>query len=157
MPKNFLRFAILPFSFLTLPLSLRLTSSLLHPSKAHSTTMAATITNAKAPIRVALLVCGTPIPAVAELHGEYPAIFNNLLQDGLKELKERKTVGPDTELVLEGFDVREGLYPEHLSDYDGVLISGSGRCFVIHRLSSRELQFALATMAYTPALFHWTL
>lgn len=90
--------------------------------------MAATIINAKAPIRVALLVCGTPIPAVAEPYGEYPAIFNNLLQDGLKELKERKTVGPDTELVLEGFDVREDKYPERLSDYDGILISGSGMC-----------------------------
>jgi hypothetical protein len=90
--------------------------------------MAATIVNAKTPIRVALLVCGTPIPAVAEPYGEYPAIFNNLLQDGLKELKERKTVGLDTELVLEGFDVREDKYPERLSDYDGILISGSGIC-----------------------------
>ncbi|KAG0371153.1 hypothetical protein BGX24_001824 [Mortierella sp. AD032] len=87
--------------------------------------MAVTITNAKSPIRVALLVCGTPIPAVAEVYGEYPAVFNNLLQDGLKELKERKAVDPDAELVLEGFDVREDLYPERLSDYDGVLITGS--------------------------------
>lgn len=90
--------------------------------------MAATITQAKAPIRVALLVCGTPIPIVAEAYGEYPAIFNNLLQDGLKELKKRRTVDPDTELVTEGFDVREDIYPERLSDYDGVLITGSGIC-----------------------------
>ncbi|KAF9101494.1 hypothetical protein BGX29_005539 [Mortierella sp. GBA35] len=87
--------------------------------------MAATITNARTPIRVALLVCGTPIPAVAEPYGEYPAIFNNLLQDGLKELKERRAIDPSAELVLEGFDVREDIYPERLSDYDGILISGS--------------------------------
>lgn len=105
-----------------------LINTLTHSPSPLPTTMAATIINAKAPIRVALLVCGTPIPAVAEPYGEYPAIFNNLLQDGLKELKERKTVGPDTELVLEGFDVREDKYPERLSDYDGILISGSGMC-----------------------------
>lgn len=87
--------------------------------------MAVTITDQKAPIRVALLVCGTPIPPVAEPYGDYPIIFSNLLQDGLKELKERKAVDASAEVVLEAFDVREDIYPERPTDYDGILITGS--------------------------------
>jgi len=93
--------------------------------------MAVTNTTPKASIRVALLVCGTPIPSVAEPYGDYPVIFNNLLQDGLKELKGRKSIDTTTELVLEGFDVREGIYPEQVGDYDGIVITGSGKLPVI--------------------------
>ncbi|KAF9155686.1 hypothetical protein BGX21_005065 [Mortierella sp. AD011] len=80
---------------------------------------------AKNHIRVALLVCGTPIPSVAEAFGEYPAIFRNLLQRGLVELKKQGAIGPDTELVLEGFDVREDKYPDNINDWDAIWISGS--------------------------------
>jgi hypothetical protein len=120
--------------------------------------MAATISHPNAPIRVALLVCGAPIPAVAEPYGEYPAIFNNLLQDGLKELKERKAVDPDTELILEGFDVREEIYPENLSDYDGVVITGSGMChlfcslFFLASVFRQSRVLLLTPLAYTFSL-----
>ncbi|KAG0248824.1 hypothetical protein BG011_009870 [Mortierella polycephala] len=76
-------------------------------------------------IRIALLVCGTPIPAVAKPFGEYPALFRNLLHSGLDLLKSQKAVDPDTTLTLKGFDVREDIYPERLSDWDGIMISGS--------------------------------
>ncbi|KAF9351485.1 hypothetical protein BGX26_010517 [Mortierella sp. AD094] len=76
-------------------------------------------------IRVALLVCGTPIPPVAEAFGEYPTIFRNLLQRGLGELKKQSAIGPDAELVLEGFDVCEDKYPDDINDWDAIMISGS--------------------------------
>ncbi|KAF8971972.1 hypothetical protein BGZ46_010193 [Entomortierella lignicola] len=76
-------------------------------------------------IRVALLVCGTPIPPVAESFGEYPAVFRNLLQRGLEELKRQGSVDQDTEVVLEGFDVREDKYPDNINDWDAIMISGS--------------------------------
>ncbi|KAF9436055.1 hypothetical protein BGZ76_004934 [Entomortierella beljakovae] len=76
-------------------------------------------------VRVALLVCGTPVLPVLEVYGEYPAIFTYLLQRGLGELKQRNAIDPGTELVLEGFDVREDNYPDNINDWDAIMISGS--------------------------------
>ncbi|GJJ76990.1 glucosinolate gamma-glutamyl hydrolase [Entomortierella parvispora] len=87
--------------------------------------MTATISDPSKTIRVALLVCGTPVPPVAGPFGEYPVLFTNLLLEGLDHLKTEKAVDPETILVLEGFDVREDIYPKDLSEWDGILISGS--------------------------------
>lgn len=92
--------------------------------------MAATISNANKTIRVALLVCGTPIPPVAEPFGDYPVLFTNLLLEGLDQLKTEKVLDPETTLILEGFDVREDIYPKDLADWDGILISGSGKNYM---------------------------
>ncbi|KAF9957489.1 hypothetical protein BGZ72_001771 [Mortierella alpina] len=85
----------------------------------------AVMAQAQNTVRVALLVCGTPIPPVAESFGEYPKIFKSLLSAGLHKLKQQGLAEPDSELVLEGFDVREDKYPERLADWDAILISGS--------------------------------
>ncbi|CAO3567794.1 unnamed protein product [Mortierella alpina] len=87
--------------------------------------MAAMASQATNTLRIALLVCGTPIPPVAENFGEYPVIFKSLLAAGLDKLKQRGLVEPSSELILEGFDVREDKYPERLKDWDAILISGS--------------------------------
>ncbi|KAG0057607.1 60S ribosomal protein L16B [Gryganskiella cystojenkinii] len=87
--------------------------------------MAPTTSNPSKIIRVALLVCGTPIPPVAEPFGDYPVQFRNLLLAGLDQLKAKQALDPETTLVLEGFDVREDIYPKDLADWDGILISGS--------------------------------
>ncbi|KAG0306696.1 hypothetical protein BGZ98_001897 [Dissophora globulifera] len=87
--------------------------------------MVAPITQNAKTIRVALLVCGTTIAPVAENFGLYPALFRTLLLQGLDELKKLKTVAQDTDLYLEGFDVREDVYPEELNDWDAIFISGS--------------------------------
>ncbi|KAF9426867.1 hypothetical protein BGZ94_005887 [Podila epigama] len=76
-------------------------------------------------IRLALLVCGTPIAPVLEAHGDYPAIFRRLFEAGLETLKAQGAIHPDTNLVLEGFDVREGIYPTSDVFWDGIVISGS--------------------------------
>ncbi|KAF9382476.1 hypothetical protein CPC16_009321 [Podila verticillata] len=75
-------------------------------------------------IRLALLVCGTPIPSILEVHGDYPDIFRGLFQAGLDQLKEQGAIDPKTQLVLAGFDVREGIYPR-AKEWDGIVISGS--------------------------------
>lgn len=77
-------------------------------------------------VRLALLVCGTPIPSILEVHGDYPDIFRSLFQAGLDQLKEQDATDPKTKLVLEGFDVREGIYPR-ANEWDGIVISGSGK------------------------------
>ncbi|KAG0081413.1 hypothetical protein BGZ92_000246, partial [Podila epicladia] len=75
-------------------------------------------------VRLALLVCGTPIPSILEAHGDYPVIFRGLFQAGLDQLKEQGAIDSSTKLVLEGFDVREGIYPR-ANEWDAIVISGS--------------------------------
>ncbi|KAF8938364.1 hypothetical protein BGZ58_001040 [Dissophora ornata] len=86
--------------------------------------MVAAVSQGTKSIRIALLVCGTPIPPVAEAFGEYPAIFRALLLQGLEELKKQNAIDQDTDLVLGGFDVREDIYPQ-LNEWDAIMISGS--------------------------------
>ena len=74
------------------------------------------------PIRLALLLCDTPIPAVQKLHGDYLAIFNKLLHSSLPP-----EASPER-FVVDSFDVvHEQKYPNHDDvEYAGVLISGAG-------------------------------
>jgi len=74
-------------------------------------------------IRLALLLCDTPIPSVRSVHGTYLDIFRKLLQTSLAQSLE----SPQREFELDGYDVVLGKYPSEgqLSQYDGILISGS--------------------------------
>lgn len=108
-------------------------------------------------VRLALLVCGTPIPSILEVHGDYPVIFRGLFQAGLDQLKEQGAIDPSTKLVLEGFDVREGIYPR-ANEWDAIVISGSGKankslwlclvceslCFLLVAKQQTELQRSYA-------------
>jgi len=59
--------------------------------------------------RIAILKTGAPPPALAETHGDYPAMFVTLLGDGFET-----TV----------FDVRQGEWPDPVG-FDGAVITGS--------------------------------
>lgn len=59
--------------------------------------------------RIAVLKTGAPPPALAEIHGDYPAMFGTLLGDGFET-----TV----------FDVRRGEWPDPVA-FDGAIITGS--------------------------------
>lgn len=83
-----------------------------------------------APVRLALLECDTPPPAIEQRRGTYWNIFSELL----------KASRSDVEFILEGYDVvKEQKYPdaeklqvkgESEGGYRGILISGSGVLFV---------------------------
>ena len=74
-------------------------------------------------IRLALLLCDTPAPAVRAVHGTYVDIFRQHLETSLDHAEL-----PHPEWSLDGYDVVKGHYPsdEALSRYHGILISGSG-------------------------------
>jgi GMP synthase-like glutamine amidotransferase len=59
--------------------------------------------------RIAILKTGTPPPALAEVHGDYPAMFGTLLGGGFET-----TV----------FDVQQGEWPDPVA-FDGAVITGS--------------------------------
>jgi hypothetical protein len=70
-------------------------------------------------IRLALLLCDTPIPAVRSVHGDYHDIFHALLNDALP--------GGTTSFILDPFDVvHKQEYPPIDVDYDGIMLTGSG-------------------------------
>ena len=60
-------------------------------------------------IRIAILKTGAPPPALAETHGDYPAMFGTLLGDSFQT-----TV----------FDVQQGEWPDPVA-FDGAIITGS--------------------------------
>lgn len=59
--------------------------------------------------RIAILKTGAPPPALAARHGDYPAMFRDLLGDGF---------------VLETFDVQAGEWPD-AGAFDAAIITGS--------------------------------
>lgn len=71
------------------------------------------------PKRIALLVCDTPVPAVLANQGDYHAIFNTLLSASLP--------AGAPPFVLDPYDVvHKQAYPPTDSEYDGIVITGSG-------------------------------
>lgn len=61
------------------------------------------------PLRIAILETGAPPPALAEVHGDYPAMFAILLGDSF---------------ATTTFDVQNGEWPDPVA-FDGAIITGS--------------------------------
>ena len=59
--------------------------------------------------RIAILETGAPPPALAEIHGDYPAMFRTLLGEGFD---------------VTVFDVQQGEWPDPVA-FDGAMITGS--------------------------------
>ncbi|GJE98213.1 class I glutamine amidotransferase-like protein [Phanerochaete sordida] len=69
------------------------------------------------PIRLALLLCDTPIQPVVDEHGDYTRIFDKLFRDSCP---------PGVTYVMDSFDVRNKMeYPEDIDQYDGLVMTGS--------------------------------
>ncbi|KZS91536.1 glutamine amidotransferase class-I, partial [Sistotremastrum niveocremeum HHB9708] len=76
-----------------------------------------------APVRIAVLTCDLPIPAVIREFGDYLEIYTIWLRNSLKA-GLGDTVDPDSNFIVHGYDVRAMQYPD-LNEYDGVIITGS--------------------------------
>jgi hypothetical protein len=95
----------------------------------------------KSVIKVALLINDTPVsssypfetradasqvPEVVARHGDYLEIYTRHLQDSLQSYPDESVRG--VELVIDGYEVRDGKYPEDVGAYDAVMMTGSGEC-----------------------------
>jgi hypothetical protein len=73
-----------------------------------------------APIHLAVLLCDTPNPSVVERHGDYHAIFQELLESSYPGTE-------DKDFILDPYDVvQKQEYPEVPDHYAGILLTGSG-------------------------------
>jgi GMP synthase-like glutamine amidotransferase len=94
-------------------------------------------------LRLALLVCDTPVPAVVEAHGKYPEIYDAWLTAS-------NVAGVPYELTP--FDVvnHPETYPNP-DEFDGIILTGSGS-LSLFRLSRLVLTRCLssAASAYSP-------
>ncbi|EIN05524.1 class I glutamine amidotransferase-like protein [Punctularia strigosozonata HHB-11173 SS5] len=71
------------------------------------------------PIRLALLVCDTPLPAIVAQHGDYRDVFRRLFIDSLPPHRK-------DDLILDAYDVvKEMSYPPPDEEYGGVVLTGS--------------------------------
>ncbi|KAL5521075.1 hypothetical protein ACEPAG_8997 [Sanghuangporus baumii] len=78
------------------------------------------------PIKLALLLCDTPVPAVLAAKGTYLDVFRELLRLSYPSFKLENEQSPSP-FILDGFDVVSAQeYPDlNKGEYSGVLISGS--------------------------------
>ncbi|KAH6896823.1 class I glutamine amidotransferase-like protein [Thelonectria olida] len=70
-------------------------------------------------LRVAMLNADIPVPNVAARTKTYGAIFHNLLTDAAHR------IAPHLKVESTDFDVVQGDYPESLSGFDAILVTGS--------------------------------
>lgn len=76
-------------------------------------------------LRLALLICDTPIPNVLEHEGNYNEVYHSYLRRSL-DVYQKDSV-QKIDFQLDGFDVRfKEEYP-NLDEYDGIVITGSGQ------------------------------
>jgi len=75
------------------------------------------------PVRLAVLVCGAPIPIIKEEYGDYSLMVKKMLQASYPALPLDSEEEP---FVLDSFDVvHEQAYPKDDAGYLGVIITGS--------------------------------
>lgn len=73
------------------------------------------------PIRIALLLCDTPIDEVAKKHGDYRDIFGDFFRNSVPDN------APTPEYVIDSYDVHyKQEYPENIDAYNAVVMTGSG-------------------------------
>lgn len=78
------------------------------------------------PLRIAILECDTPVPAVRAKHGAYDRIFTTLLSAGADALASSYPgLSSRAGLSLTAFDVVAAQVYPALEDVDAILISGS--------------------------------
>lgn len=76
------------------------------------------------PLRIAILVCDTPVPNVVARFGNYGNIFTTLLKAGADSLTSQD-ISSTSGLEISSFDVVIAQEYPNLEDVDGILISGS--------------------------------
>ncbi|KAJ5301499.1 hypothetical protein PENANT_c009G07360 [Penicillium antarcticum] len=72
-------------------------------------------------LRIAVLVCDTPVQPVLEKYGDYYAIFQGLLKQGFQDLE----LPEELDVQFSGYHVVENPQFPELHDYDAVLMTGS--------------------------------
>ena len=79
----------------------------------------------KAPLRIAVLECDTPLTQTKAKYGGYGGVFEVLLQSGAKALNQPELVHPESGLEITKWDIVNGDQYPNLDDVDGILITGS--------------------------------
>lgn len=87
-----------------------------------------------APLRFALLICDTPVPAVVKELGTYLEIYTRWLQKSFNAASG-SSVDPTTKFVVDGYDVVKAMNYPDLDKYDGLVLTGSCTSSVSHTIA----------------------
>lgn len=82
----------------------------------------------RAPIRLAILECDTPLPETKAKFNSYGGVFKTLLQASAESLDQPDLVHPESGLDVTCWHVEQNpdQYPK-LEEIDAILITGSSR------------------------------
>jgi len=85
-----------------------------------------TTTIMKPSLRIAILMCDSPLPLTTEKYGSYGGVFKALIEKSAESLKD-EIPGIGDRLELTSWNVYQvGEYPE-LGDIDAILLTGSSK------------------------------
>lgn len=79
----------------------------------------------RAPLRIAVLECDTPLPNTNARYNGYGGLFAALLKASAKALNQPERLDPETGLEVTKWDVVNGTEYPTLEDIDAVLLTGS--------------------------------
>ena len=70
-------------------------------------------------LKLAILVCDSTIPSIEKEEGSYERIFTTFLHAA------NASLSTPHKLIIDAFDVFDDCYPQDITVYDGVILSGS--------------------------------
>lgn len=79
----------------------------------------------RAPLRIAILECDTPLPNINHRYGGYGGVFRTLLTASAKTLHQSGQLDLATGLDISRWDIVNGTEYPRLDDIDAVLLTGS--------------------------------
>ncbi|KZS87381.1 class I glutamine amidotransferase-like protein [Sistotremastrum niveocremeum HHB9708] len=77
-----------------------------------------------APVRIALLICDTPVPPVVRESGDYLQIYGDWLRNSLRTALG-DTVVPESRFIMDGYDVVHKMEYPDLDQYEALVLTGS--------------------------------
>lgn len=81
----------------------------------------------RAPLRIAVLECDTPLPPIDARYDGYTGVFRTLLTASAKALNKPDQIEPENGLIISKWDIVNGVEYPKLEDVDAVLLTGSSR------------------------------
>lgn len=115
---------------------LRISIRSFHCAVAHRT-LAYTVAM-RAPLRIAVLECDTPLPNTNTRYNGYGGVFISLLKASAKALNQPDRLNPETGLEITKWDIVNGDQYPKLEDIDAVLLTGSSKWFCQSESASKS-------------------
>lgn len=97
----------------------------------------------RAPLRIAILECDTPLRKTHSQYNGYREVFQELLESGVKALNQLDQLIPENRLDISGWDIYHSQEYPKLEDIDAVLLTGSSSSTHHHHSTPEILMYKM--------------